>query len=96
MRLQGAPTAAGVFNTTITVTDGNGGADSEAFVWTIEGGDPGEPITLDLGPLNNGVAAHDPRTGTGYIMYSEESVHTRFAGNPPSAWAADHLIARSV
>ncbi|MBX2819582.1 MAG: hypothetical protein KTR29_07870, partial [Rhodothermaceae bacterium] len=51
------------------------------------------PVTLSLGNLNLGVAAFDARSGTGYIMYSEESVHIRFASTPPSQWNADHLIA---
>ena len=51
------------------------------------------PVTISLGNLNLGVAAFDSRSGTGYIMYSEESVHTRFASTPPSQWNADHLIA---
>ena len=46
-----------------------------------------------LGATGNGVAAKDNATGTGYILYSEESVHTRFAAVPPHAANADHLIA---
>ena len=50
-------------------------------------------ITINLGPLNSGIAATDSRGGTGYIMFSEESVHTRFSSNPPNVDNADHLIA---
>ena len=92
-QITGTPTSAGQFNTTVIVSDGNGGSDSETFAWTIDGGNPSETITLELGNLNLGIAAHDQRTGTGYVMYSATSVHTRFADNPPSTWAADHLIA---
>ena len=63
------------------------------FTSTQDPVNPGEPTTLALGDLNLGVAAHDSRTGGGYIMYSEESVHERFAAAAPSAWAADHLVA---
>jgi RHS repeat-associated protein len=39
------------------------------------------PITAT--PMNYGVACQDNATGTGYLMYSEEDVYTRFAANPP-------------
>ena len=51
------------------------------------------PVSVSLGNLNLGVAAYDSRSGVGYLMYSEERVHTRFADTPPSQWNADHLIA---
>ena len=38
------------------------------------------------------MAGQDGATGTGYMMYSEENLKTRFAAHPPSVWAADHLI----
>ena len=91
--ISGTPASAGTYTVTVTATDGNGGSDSETFTWTIDGGDPGSTVSLALGDLNLGIAAHDDRTGMGYIMYSEESVHTRFADNPPSGGNADHLIA---
>ncbi|CAN0585415.1 unnamed protein product, partial [Laminaria digitata] len=90
--ISGTPASAGTYTVTVTATDGNGGSDSETFTWTIDGGDPGSTVSLALGDLNLGIAAHDDRTGMGYIMYSEESVHTRFADNPPSGGNADHLI----
>jgi hypothetical protein len=31
-------------------------------------------------------------TGSGYLLYSAESVHTRFAANPPHGDNADHFI----
>lgn len=91
--ISGQPTTAGTYSVTITAMDGQGGEDYETFAWTIDGGTPGTTVTLALGDLNLGIATHDQRTGTGYIMFSEESIHTRFADNPPSAWNADHLIA---
>lgn len=33
--ITGTPTANGAYNTTVTVSDGNGGTDSESFTWTI-------------------------------------------------------------
>ena len=92
-QITGTLTQAGTSNTTVDVQDGKGGSDSETFEWMVDGGDPVSTITLAMGDLNLGIAAHDQRVGPGYIMYSEESVHTRFADNPPSAWNADHLIA---
>ncbi len=44
-------------------------------------------------PLNNGVAIADDAIGSGYLMYSVESVHDRFAGpNSPHPLNANHLI----
>ena len=91
--ISGTLSEAGIFSVGVTATDGNGGVDNTSFAWTVDGGDPTATINIALGDLRNGIAAHDQRTGNGYIMYSEESVHTRFADNPPSAWQADHLIA---
>ena len=48
---------------------------------------------FSLGDLNSGVAVSDGATGTGYLMYSAASVHTRFSGNPPNSNNSDHLIA---
>jgi Zn-dependent metalloprotease len=45
----------------------------------------------DLGATNLGVAAADDATGTGYMMYSVENVHTRFGGSPETG-NSDHLI----
>ncbi|MEM8488797.1 MAG: FG-GAP-like repeat-containing protein, partial [Bacteroidota bacterium] len=91
--ISGTPTSAGTYAVSVTATDGNGGSDSESFTWTINGGTPGSTVTLTLGDVNLGIAAHDSRIGPGYIMFSEQSVHTRFAANPPSGGNADHLIA---
>ena len=90
--ITGTISAAGIFNVVVIASDGQGGMDNTTFNWTVDGGDPTATIVVALGDLQSGIAAHDQRTGPGYIMYSEESVHTRFADNPPSAWQADHLI----
>lgn len=50
------------------------------------------PATFDLGPINHGIAARDNATGQGYIMWSHDSVHSRFYPAPHPA-NADHLIA---
>jgi hypothetical protein len=42
--------------------------------------------------LNNGVACQDGHTGTGYILYSEENIHTRFAAASPHADNAENFI----
>ncbi len=47
----------------------------------------------DAAPINNGVAAQYGASGTGYIMYSDRSVHDRFSSNPPHSDNADHFIA---
>ncbi|MGB6220207.1 sulfatase-like hydrolase/transferase [Haloferula sp.] len=52
-----------------------------------------QPGVSVLQPLGSGVAALDSATGTGYIMYSQESIHTRFSSPSPNAFQADHFIA---
>ena len=46
-----------------------------------------------LGNIGGGIAANDAATGTGYLLYSSESIHTRFAASSPYQYNADHLIA---
>lgn len=46
--------------------------------------------TVNVGALNNGIAALDNRTGTGYLMYSAANVITRFGAYNGNA---DHIIA---
>ena len=62
--------------------------DDEIEVVLLNGAD-WRPVT----PYNKGVAAQDDATGSGYLMYSEESVHTRFSGTPPHEFNPDHFIA---
>lgn len=50
------------------------------------------PQTLSLGNLNDGIASWDSATGTGYIMYSEEDIHSRFGANPGFN-TAENLVA---
>jgi RHS repeat-associated protein len=47
---------------------------------------------VQVTPLNSGVACQDGATGSGYLLYSAESVHERFADNPPFSTNADHFI----
>jgi hypothetical protein len=46
-----------------------------------------------IGPLNHGIAVADNAVGTGFLMYSGESLFSRFAGNPPYVTNSAHLIA---
>ncbi|WP_459556725.1 Ig-like domain-containing protein [Lacunimicrobium album] len=46
---------------------------------------------INVGNLRSGVSGPDPSTATGYVMYSEQSVHTRFPGM--EVRQADHFIA---
>jgi len=87
--LSGTAHTAGSYTVTVTVSDADGATDSETFAWIVT---ESEPAILLLGDLKRGISGQDGATGTGYIMYSEQDLHERFAGNPPSVWAADHLI----
>ena len=40
------------------------------------------PASMPLGDLGFGVAARDSATGTGYLMWTSQSVHTRFTPAP--------------
>ncbi|GHB92395.1 DUF7594 domain-containing protein [Cerasicoccus arenae] len=53
-----------------------------------EGPAGGTPIAI--GSLNNGIAADDSRSGTGYLMYSASNVISRFGAYMGNA---DHVIA---
>ena len=48
--------------------------------------------TRDVTQLKHGVACLDSATGTGYLLYSAENVHSRFAAHPPHASNADHFV----
>ncbi len=48
---------------------------------------------ISIIPINNGIAAGDGNTGSGYIMYSNQSVHSRFSSTAPHSDNSDHLIA---
>jgi hypothetical protein len=50
-----------------------------------------EPPT-DVSPIGKGIAIQDNATGRGFVMYSEESVQTRFASVPPEPGNSDHFI----
>lgn len=52
----------------------------------------GGPQTVALGDLNEGIASWDALSGTGYIMYTEEDIFSRFGANP-GIDRADHLVA---
>jgi hypothetical protein len=46
-----------------------------------------------FGPLGRGIGGIETATGDGFIMYSEESIHTRFSASPPNSYQADHFVA---
>lgn len=48
--------------------------------------------TITLGDFNEGIASWDALTGTGYIMYTEEDIYSRF-GAVPVIERADNLVA---
>ena len=45
--ITGTPTAAGTYNATVSVSDGNGGSDSESFTWTISANNA--PVLSSIG-----------------------------------------------
>ena len=57
--------------------------------WTEQDTRPVTPI----GQLNLGVAVADDASGIGYLLYSPEEVHTRFAANRPLSTNSDHILA---
>jgi hypothetical protein len=50
-------------------------------------------ILFEIGDTGLGVAANDFLTGSGFIMYSVQNVHERFAASPPIAGNAEHFVA---
>lgn len=48
--------------------------------------------SFSLGALNSGIGVDDSATGRGFIMYTEESVFTRFAANPVESGNSEKLI----
>lgn len=48
---------------------------------------------FDIGPINFGIAVDDDATGTGYILFSQENLYTRFGSNPPYTDNSEHMIA---
>ncbi len=81
-------TKTGAYTVRLAVTDDSGAVGSTTQVVTVLPPNG----ALDIGILGNGVAATDNRTGTGFLMYSVESVHARFA-SAPHPYNANHVIA---
>lgn len=69
------------------------GQTSQGLAYASRIGSILEEEIIDITPLNRGVGALDSRSGNGFLMYSEESVHTRFASSAPNQFNADHVIA---
>mmetsp|Transcript_22169 Transcript_22169/g.61382 ORF Transcript_22169/g.61382 Transcript_22169/m.61382 type:complete len:1225 (-) Transcript_22169:123-3797(-) len=44
-----------------------------------------------LGDLGTGITCWGNGSGTGFVLYSREAVHTRFGARPPEAGSAEHL-----
>lgn len=55
--------------------------------------DSNPQVSVQVGAIGAGINAVDDRQGTGFILYSEQDLATRFEANPPFAFGADHLIA---
>jgi len=47
---------------------------------------------ISAGHLGNGIACQDHAKGSGFIMYSKENVHTRFAATPVHKQNAHHFV----
>ena len=65
--------------------------ESSTSTYIVENSESG-PQTLSFGNLNDGIASWDSATGTGYIMYTEEDIYSRFGANPGFN-TADNLVA---
>jgi subtilisin-like proprotein convertase family protein len=79
---------------TFTINQWNGVSNPGEF--TIEGTGFEVPAATNgrpLGPVNYGIAVDDAATGTGFILYSVESVFSRFATAAPYANNSNNLIA---
>ena len=50
-------------------------------------------VSETLGDINFGVGATDNRSGSGYIMFSQQNVHQRFTSPAPNGDNSDHVIA---
>jgi RHS repeat-associated protein len=72
--------------------DGNGTTVYVGGHYEVEQNNSSTGRTLGVTLLNYGVACQDGASGSGYIMYSEESVHTRFSAHPPHGSNADHFV----
>jgi len=82
-----AALAMGSYAVEIGVDDGTGESASTGFDWEVY------PSGAELaGDLGAGVACHDGASGSGYLMYSAESVFERFAAAPPPAGSAAHFV----
>jgi hypothetical protein len=79
------------------VNQWNGGANGGEFTITGSTFDVcltcQSTATFEIGNIRSGIAVDDAATGTGYILYSAASVHSRFAANAPFVANSDHLIA---
>ncbi|MDA8745703.1 PKD domain-containing protein [Rubripirellula amarantea] len=49
-------------------------------------------VRIPIGTINRGIAVQESASGTGYVLLSHESVHTRFADDPPFRFNSDRMI----
>lgn len=72
----------------LQVADDHEGADTHQIQVNMTN----DGYTDRLGSANSGILAQDDATGRGYLMYSVQDTHTRFADAPPHAESTDHMI----
>ncbi len=78
----------GEFTVSLTVTN-PAGSDTWSLAKLVTTGQ-----TIDPRPFDDGINGTDAANGTGWIMYTAETVASRFASSPPSFGnVADHLVA---
>ena len=69
----------------LVATRANGGG--------TDGGSAGGCGSVGFGSFGFGVAARDEAVGSGFVMFSDESVFSRFGAAPPFGGAAEHFVA---
>ena len=85
------PTTTGSFTLTLTVTDNQGASDTDTVVISVNPNNTMCPAQIPIGDLGRGIAARDDATGTGWLMWSNQSVQSRFSPAPVSD-AAQHFV----
>ena len=78
------------FQLLVQATDGE---DIRLIDWSVSVEDSWQDGEVALGRLGRGVAARDHASGDGFLMFSRQNVHDRFASSRILKQNADHLIA---
>lgn len=89
-RITGSLTTFGTYTVSLSVSDGNGGLDTEQIIWYVS---PAAGTTINIGPLGLGITGKDNATGSGYAMYTNERIQTRFTSPAIDPASADHVLA---